>query len=295
MNAAQIESFIMQYLQATQCHIVEKGLGYVTVKLSPQADKELTQRNYYWGFVERMGMKPETLTYSLVFDPLNNSLVEAPTIAGPGGLTASMRVQRHEVSFGSNRLEQVFRSVHNKGSWVHLFENPPSHPAKGQPSIGYSTWLGINYLIEFTCDMKRSEIHSLGISLNTGEIVENFQRTLLKKKLSARLPLNVHLQPKQMTLQKTAAMAEQFIENKLKQYDHTWAVEARERLKIEQSRMDDYYVDLIASLEEDKKLEVTEQYQNRQQEINWQYHPRIEASTVNCGLFHLKIPNSTSN
>jgi hypothetical protein len=54
--------------------------------------------------------------------------------------------------------------------------------------------------------------------------------------------------------------------------------------------MDDYYVDLLASLEEDKKTEVEEQYQNRQQEINWQYQPRIEAAAINCGLFHLKMP-----
>jgi hypothetical protein len=295
MNAAQIESFMMQYLQATNCHIIEKGLGYVTVKLSPQADKDLTQRNYYWSFVERTGAAPETMTYSLVFDPLNNGLVEAPIVTAPGGLTASMRVQRHEVNFGSRRLDQVFQAVHNKGRWINLFENPPSNPVRGQASVGYGTWLGINYTIEFTCDMKRSEIHSLGISLNTGEIVESFHLLLKKKKLSPRLPLNVHLQPKQMTLQKAAALAEQFIENKLKQYDHCWAVEARERLKVEMSRMDDYYVDLIASVEEEKKQELTEQYQNRQQEINWQYDPRIKASAFNCGFFHLKIPAPPNN
>jgi hypothetical protein len=294
MNAAQIETFMMQYLQATNCHIVEKGVGYATVKLSPQADKELTQRSYYWGFVERMGIEPETMTYCFVFDPINNTL-EAPVVAGPGSWDAAPRVQRHEVNFGSHRLQQVFQSVLNKGRWIHLFEAPPANPPKGQPSTGYSTWLGINYKIEFSCDMKRSELHSLGISLNTGEIVENFHQTLLKKKLSPRLPLNVHLQPKQMTLQKTAALAEQYMENKLKVYDHRWAVEARERLKVEQSRMDDYYVELLASLEEEHKTEVTEQYQNRQQEINWQYHPRIEAAAINCGLFHLKTPQPNSN
>jgi hypothetical protein len=294
MNAAQIETFMMQYLQATNCHIVEKGVGYATVKLSPQADKELTQRSYYWGFVERMGIEPETMTYCFVFDPLNNTL-EPPIVAGPGLFDAAARIQRHEVSFGSPRLGQIFRSVHNKGRWINLFETAPLNPPKGKPPAGYSTWLGINYKVEFTCDMKRSELHSLGISLNSGEIVENFHQTLLKKKLSPRLPLNVHLQPKQMTLQKTAALAEQYLENKLKVYDHSWAVEARERLKVEQSRMDDYYVELLATIEEEQRTEVSEQYQKRQQEINWQYHPRIEAAPINCGLFHLKIPQPSSN
>lgn len=293
MNAKQIETFMMQYLQATNCHIIEKGSGYAAVKLSPQADKELTQRLYYWGFVERTGIEPETLTYCFLFDPINNTLAE-PIVATPGAWAATPRVQRHDVSFGSPRLEQVFQAVRNKGRWIHLFETPPANHPRGQASTGYNTWLGINYKIEFSCDMKRSELHSLGISLNTGEIVENFHQTLIKKKLSPRLPLNVHLQPKQMTLQKTAALAEQYMEHKIKQYDHNWAVEAKERLMVEQSRMDDYYVDLLANIEADKKQEVEEQYQNRQQEINWQYQPRIEAATVNCGLFHLKIPESSS-
>jgi hypothetical protein len=51
--------------------------------------------------------------------------------------------------------------------------------------------------------------------------------------------------------------------------------------------MDDYYVELIASLDTDLKPEVEEQYKKRQQEIEWQYHPRIEANVINCGLFHL--------
>jgi hypothetical protein len=130
------------------------------------------------------------------------------------------------------------------------------------------------------------------MSLNTCEIVEDFHLTLKQKKLSPRLPLNVHLLPKQMTLEKSAALTQQYMEKIIKRYDHSWAVEARERLKVEQSRMDDYYVDLLASLEEDKKTEVEEQYQNRQQEINWQYQPRIEAAAINCGLFHLKMPEA---
>jgi hypothetical protein len=288
MNAQQIEAFMLQYLQTTNCHIIEKGVGYVTVKLSPQADKELTQRSYYWGFVERTGIEPETLTYCFIFDPMNNGLeAPPPVITGPGAWTAATRAQRHEVSFGSRRLEQIFQAVSNKGRWVRLFEEPPSNRQMGLPPLGYSTWLGLNYKIELACDMKRSELHSLGISLSTGEIVEDFQAMLLRKKLSPRLPLNVHLLPKQMSLQKSAALAESHLEDMIKRYDHTWAVQARERLKVEQSRMDEYYTGLLSSLEPDKKQEVEEQYQNRQQEINWQYSPRIEATAINCGLFHL--------
>lgn len=35
----------------------------------PRADRMLTDRPYYWGFVERTGVDPETLSFSFVFDP----------------------------------------------------------------------------------------------------------------------------------------------------------------------------------------------------------------------------------
>ena len=61
----------MAYLEATECTVIEKSPEHVTVKLSPQADKMLTNRPYYWGFVERTGAPAETLSFNFVFDPEN--------------------------------------------------------------------------------------------------------------------------------------------------------------------------------------------------------------------------------
>ncbi|PYI56520.1 YqhG family protein [Paenibacillus flagellatus] len=69
MNAKQVQKFALRYLEATGCHIIEKHPAYVTVKLSPEADKRLTNRSYYWSFVERTGAPPETMTFTFVFDP----------------------------------------------------------------------------------------------------------------------------------------------------------------------------------------------------------------------------------
>ncbi|MDF2720726.1 MAG: hypothetical protein K0Q59_401 [Paenibacillus sp.] len=69
MNTKQISKFVHRYLEATGCQIIEKHPAYVTVKLSPEADKRLTNRSYYWGFVERTGAPPETMTFTFIFDP----------------------------------------------------------------------------------------------------------------------------------------------------------------------------------------------------------------------------------
>lgn len=69
MKTDQIQTFVMRYLEAEQCDILEKHPAYVTVKLSPSADKELNYRPYYWSFVERTGVAPETMTCTFIFDP----------------------------------------------------------------------------------------------------------------------------------------------------------------------------------------------------------------------------------
>ncbi|MCG7406114.1 YqhG family protein [Paenibacillus sp. ACRRX] len=69
MDTEQITRFVMRYLESTECHILEKTPAYVTVKLSEQADRVLTNRPYYWGFVDRTGAEAETMRFTFVFDP----------------------------------------------------------------------------------------------------------------------------------------------------------------------------------------------------------------------------------
>lgn len=306
MKPAQIQSYVINYLEATGCHIIEKSPAHVTVKLSPAADRDLTNRSYYWNFIERTGAEPETMTFTLIFDPdkmqtaappankpkqeprtANDSILGryfgfVPTSSGPG----PGRILSETVTFGSRRLDQIFHATKTKGRYLHLFEEPQQQRLPGSGSSSYSSWLGVNYKVELTCDMKRSEIHSLGISLSTGEIVCDFQTILHNIKLGPKLPPNTHVR-EMISLQRAVSHLEQHLEKKLNVYDHSWAAEAQERLQGELTRIESYYEDLIKSAEEDKKQAVTAQFANRKQEIDWQYRPRIEVSVINCGIFHL--------
>ncbi|AIQ29024.1 MULTISPECIES: YqhG family protein [unclassified Paenibacillus] len=69
LTPVEVRKQVMDYLEATECTILESSPLHVTVKLSPRADRMLTDRPYYWGFVERTGVDPETLSFSFVFDP----------------------------------------------------------------------------------------------------------------------------------------------------------------------------------------------------------------------------------
>lgn len=317
MKYSQIQQFVTRYLETTGSQIIEKSPSHVTVKLSPEADRDLTNRSYYWSFIERTGAEPETMSFTFVFDPqaiqaakeaeekkkaqARTSLQQAVSPDGKESIlgryfgyippvAASGRVLNENVTYGCRRLDQIFSAVRKKGQFVCLFEEPAKQHVPGQGSASYTSWFGVNFKIEFICDMKRDELHSLGISLSTGEIVKNFQQQLQQKKLTPRLPAHIHLR-EAISLRSALAQLENYLDRHLDHIDPAWAVEAKDRLDGELLRIEGYYGDLIAAAEEENiKSDVEQQFNNRKQEIEWQYQPRIEVSVINCGLFHLEEP-----
>lgn len=324
MNSKQVQSYVMKYLQATDCQIIEKGRHHIVVKLSPQADKALTGRSYYWSFVERTGVDPETMTYRWVFNPEEDAKETAEAKSGhssPSGTDANVsgtsvttnpgtsaphgdsilgryfgfvptqpvgRVPQDVLTFGSGRLGQIFQVTREQGKFVRLFEENKAGHLQGTLSVGYNTWLGINFKVELTCDMKRSEIHSLGFQMGSGQIVEQFHEKMLKKRLTPVLPTKIHLLPTAFTASRAVQLMESHLEKRIAKYDHQWAAEADERLRAELDRIKSYYEELIETADDESKPAIEEQYAARRAEIEWQYKPRVQVSVINCGLFHLK-------
>ncbi|MCR8655895.1 YqhG family protein [Paenibacillus endoradicis] len=304
MNSKEIHRFVQRYLEATQCSILEKSPYHFKVKLSPAADRELTNRYYYWSFIDRVNETPETMSFLFVTDDDKyNELIESTPVVDPVAKTFEessferayglvpkpiARVPREHLHYGSGRLEQLFQSTQDNGSYVCLFQEPNAkalHPYASRP---YTVWLGVNYCVEFSSDRKREEIHSLGISLVTGHCVESFQGRLEQIKLSPRIPPNIHIAKNGIAYAKALSIAEQTIERKLKNYDYRWAEDAQTRLIEELARLASYYEPMLEHAEDDERREhVRSLIQKREEEIRWQYEPRITVSVINCGLFHL--------
>jgi hypothetical protein len=312
MNSKQVHKFVHRYLEATDCRILEKSPAHFTVKLSLQADKELTNRPYYWGFVERTGAEPETMTFLFVTDkekydsvpPVQASTDPAAATAtepANGAVDAALgrsfgythgtlavgRTPREDIYFGSRRLNQLFDAVATGGRYVCLFQEPGGRALHPFESTAYTPWLGVNLKVEFVCDRKREELHSFGVSLATGICEENFHERLLGLRMTPKLPANVHIAKNGISLNKAVANIDAALERKLRSCDYEWAVEASARLAEELRLIRHYYEPLIESAEEDKKQEIAAQFDNRQAEINWQYQPRVSVTAINCGIFHL--------
>ncbi|MBW4082605.1 YqhG family protein [Paenibacillus sp. S150] len=335
LTVQEIRQQVMDYLEATECSIIEASPLHVTVKLSPRADRMLTERPYYWGFVERTGVDPETLSFTFVFDPEKyDSLAAAaqaappsrpPRGAGAAGMEAGAEngaaagtppgvsadpqdsilaryfgivpalprigpgmIRREDLIYGSKRLRQIWAAARDEGKCLQLFEDPGSRQRMTLFSAAYEPWLGVCYKVEMTCDLKREELHFIGVSLTSGLIVPDFEARLASRELTPRLPENIHIQPSELTVAAGADRLEGYLTSKLALMDYTWAEEARERLQLELGIVDIYYGELLKEQDEEKRQAVLEQYNRRRQETEWQYEPQIAVSAITYGLFNLR-------
>lgn len=294
MNAKNVRKFILAYAEATGCKLIDQSAGHITVKLSPEADRALTGRPYYWSFIDNTGTEPETLSFSWMFgqSPLPESGTPATRLTSV--MTPVGRVIREEVYYGSRRLESIFKAVREAGRCVMLFAEPPRLKRGPLESIPYSAWLGVNFKIAYECDMKRERLCGWGISLATGVIDERFLDRVRSMRWTPRLPANIHLLRNEWSLRKAMSQLEQTLERSLKAEDFTWAEEAEARRRQELARIGRYYDSQQARAAKDGETQSEEllqawqeRRQRRENEIDWQYRPRIQATVLNCGVFNL--------
>lgn len=277
MNKQQIAQFVENYMQATESKIIERSPRHLIVKLSPEADKALTNRNYYWSFVERTGAEPETMTLHFDFGDEQSH-----------NETKVQRPHKEKITFGCSRLNQMFQAAQKNGKIVKMHEQPENTTVtRNQVSRPYTTWLCVNYRLSYICELKRDELHSLGISMSTGEIVSHFVKRIQHKNLSPKLPPHTHMKPV-ISLTRAVQELEKWLEQHVRQSDHIWAKQASQRLDDELAHIDFYYEQLLQSAKDDEeKHAIRSQHETRRTELIWQHSPRIQASVVNCGYFHL--------
>lgn len=290
MSPHEVQAYVLTYLETLDCQIMERSPAHVTVKLSPEADKALTNRPYYWGFVERTGAPAETMSFTFVFDPdayqqaLEAEEAKAAQLAppaspgaGPGtpeapketilgryfGIVPSLpqlgpgRILKEDVVYGSRRLQQIFNAAREGGAFVNLFEQAAKRQLRATAPAVYEPWLGVCFKVEFACDLKKEELHFIGISLRTGEIVEKFGSKLNRRDLSPRLAENMHVQTAKVSIADAGAALESHLTNRLLQLDYSWAEKAKERLDLELAVVDTYYEAVLREDTPEVEVETT--------------------------------------
>lgn len=266
MEPTQVESFAERYLNAFGCRILERAPNLIQAELSLEADQDLVHRPFYWMYVEKMGLTPQTTTLTWVFD----------------GRVAPEGVRAELLSYGSPRFNQMLSSAQKNGRFVRLYEDSSLPVRSRRGSKPYDPWLGVNYHISYICDLKKDEILHYGIRLRTGEILEDFHPRIRKRNWTPRLPAHRHILPPLLTVTEAVGELEYNLQGYIEHQDLSWAKSAQERLDQELEQLHTYYPEewrMSDQLHAEKKQRIRESV--------WQYHPRVEVEVVNAGLFYL--------
>jgi len=284
MNQTEIRSYVENYFHAFQSQFIESTPAYFSVQLPIEVDKDLGNRPFYWTYVEKIGMEPNPLTLTFVFD--REQL--------PDG------IRGEELPFGSRRLHQIFDSAKKHGKYVRLYEEiSPDTPKRMLSSFPLVPWLCVNYKIEFICDRKRDMLLPLGINLISGQIVDDMYTKLEKLPLTPRLPDYAFTMQPIFGIESAANRLEQYIQGIIDNEDFTWATAAKERLEEEKLLVESFYNEESVrpgSTDEDeeqwleKKKKIEAEKDMRLKELSWQFEPRVQASVINTGLFYLRSP-----
>lgn len=262
MKQQEIHQFLERFFSANDCEIVENKLGYLTVQLTIEMDKELMNRPFYWYYLEKTGGTP---------NPASLTLITNPKLA-PDDIKGEL------IHFGSPRLHQLFASAKNLSKYIRLYEKKTG---QGQQQTSLKPWLALNVKISYQCDRKRDVFQSIGLQLINGQIATDFQAKIEKMNLSAKIPdyaftLSPLIMPKS-----GITRIENMIKQSLLAEDHTWAEEAQERWKKDLELLEHFYEDMEDMEEEQETLE-TERLA-----LQEQYEPKINISIINGGLFYL--------
>lgn len=302
MNNNELKQFLGRFCEATGCEIHEKTDSHLTVKLSEEADRQLTGRPYYWMFVDRTGEAAQTMTMRWQYGDQLEMLQSGATSAGAG---FGFHMPQLACHYGGDGLERIFRACKERGRFVRLFEHGDL-PLAGGRSRALQTWACFQLKIEFICDLKKEVLLSIGVNLQTGKMLDDFHKRMLARDLRPQLPPRIFLPPDVISLdhawQKAVRVAHEFVGA----HDDRWAVRANERMTAELEASEHYFSQLLMNdtkhdtqalnvqgLQERQQLE--EQRQNRITEIRRQFAPFVRISLLNGGLFHLNPASNISN
>ncbi len=260
MNQTDIKEFCKSFFVGTGCHIVEEGPGHLAAKLTIDTDKDLMNRPFFWVYAEKCGIKAEPLTLSLIFDEK-----EVPE-----------SFKGESVQYGSARLHQIMNAAAKRGNFTRLYQQDDAIHSANRYAAPLIPWLGLQYNVQFVCDQKRNEIHSVGVNLFSGHVLNDFLDKINSFTLVTKVPAYRHLLQGNLQMNHGVERAELILKQYLDRVDMTWANDANERLEDELYILKSFYGE-----------EKPDEWEQRHQELVHLYSPRVQVDLINCGLFYL--------
>ena len=173
MYPQQVHDYLQKFFKENNCEIVHGNEHYMTVQLTVDMDKKIMNRPFHWQYIENINGVPDPAQITLITDQTK----------------VSKNIKGEVVHFGSPRLSQLFQTTNELGAYVQMYERVENN-VETRPIL--TPWLGVNYKVSYYCDRTKEMLHSLGINLMNGEVINGFQESLSDKRVGYCRSLKGH-------------------------------------------------------------------------------------------------------
>jgi hypothetical protein len=285
--------FCDAYFRAVGAACKYEADGYREYELPRDVDKELTDRPYYWMWVEQTGQDVPPTVLRCAFteeaqarenERLRHEALQKLEASHPSEIERMFfRPPTAElVSLGSFRLDKIFLSLHRRGRFACVRD------ARSPESV-HIPWLLVNALISYRCDVLEQEWFSVGVCLVTGQTMGRFMRLLDSIPMEPATPAAI-LGHARIRPEAGLQTAREVIQDHAFSRPGDWAQDARDRLSEELRQIQLYYDSLMRDAPAEEQPLLRAERQRKMDEAASAMTPRIEVEAVQVALVGLAAP-----
>lgn len=260
MQQHEIQDYIEKYFTANECDIRKVANGCMEIQLTVEMDKLLMNRPFYWHYLEKTGGIPNPMKIVLQTEP---------------GEVEGVEKKPEFIHFGSPRLHQLFQTTKELGAFMRLYEDVNAQKGIFVP---LEPWLCLNVKVSYQCDRKKDHLYSIGLQLINGMIKNDFHDYIETLSLTPRIPDYCYTMSPLIKPVSGFKRIENYLEQEISNDDHTWADEARERLKDDQELLEHFY---------ESAEEIPDTYEVEMEALKELYDPKVKIEIINGGMFYL--------
>lgn len=300
-SATKLYNFCRRYFEAVGATFLPSQPDTLRVRISRDIDKELTDRPFYWMWVDAMNETPPDTVLHLLFrdgsnDPSPPARASAATGAGTSetggrGPHAVPGETRPEVlSPGCHRLLRIYASARQRGMFGVAYE-------KAKLLRPYVIFI---VKISYIADRRRDFLESFAIDPEDYTVHRDAMAQLSGMQLEDQLPRGAKISGIALDMDRIFRVLHGHIAARVKSDDHRWARDAKKRLESELQALDGYYAESAELPQPGREHpEGTEsraaERELKRAELSWRMEPRVEVRPTQMALVYLASGQTSSS
>lgn len=284
-------AFCDRYFQSVGAALTYEDEQYREYELPRDVDKELTDRPYYWLWVEQTQQTVPPTVLRLAFAPeavdrenarLRADALEAMERQSPSDIERMFfRPPTAEfITLGSFRLEKVYASVAMRGRFACV------KPIRLPGGAKHVPWLLLNAVLSQRCDLVEQQFVSLGLCLSNGQIIERFVDALGPIEMVDCAPATL-LPLCKISVTAGVENLRRHLERMIAAKPHVWAREASLRLDRELHQIGTYYDSILPDVPPGEHVVVAAERQRKERALVLRTQPRVDIDIQQLALVAL--------